>query len=144
MGMERTALQIGEAAALAGVSIDTVRYYERRGLIRCETRTSGGFRLFRPAAVERIRFIKQAQELGFTLDEIRGILNDGGGAKECRRVHDLIQVKLAEIDERLKKLRDFRRVLQRNLAACERELTEHGTDAHCPVVVNIEHSTHTS
>jgi len=131
-------MRIGEVAALSGVSIDTVRYYERQKLLTRAPRSSGGFRLFPVETIERIQFIKQAQELGFSLDEIRQLLNNGGGVSECRRVRDLLRTKLTELDERMKKMRDFRRALQKNLAACERELNEHGQDAHCPVVVNIE------
>jgi DNA-binding transcriptional MerR regulator len=139
--MGLSALQIGEVAIRAGVSIDTVRYYERRKLIKRASRSNGGFRLFAPEIVERIRFIKQAQEFGFSLDEIRAFLTDGDGIDGCRRVRDLLRVKLDEIDERMKKMRDFRKALQQNLAACEREISEHGKEAHCPVVVNIERGT---
>jgi DNA-binding transcriptional MerR regulator len=85
--MNSSALRIGEVALRAGVSIDTVRYYERRRLLPAAARSEGGFRLFTPDAVDRVRFIKQAQELGFSLDEI-GELLATGGAEECRRVRD--------------------------------------------------------
>lgn len=128
----------------SGVSVDTVRYYERRGLIARPSRSNGGYRLFPHETIERIQFIKQAQEFGFSLDEIREILTDGnGGVSECRRVRDLLYGKLTELGERMKKMRDFRRLLQKNLEACEREISEHGQEAHCPVVVNIEHRTKT-
>ena len=140
--MARQALQIGEVAGQSGVSVDTVRYYERRNLIKRPVRSGGGFRLFAPETVERIKFIKQAQELGFSLDEIRELLTKGDGINECRRVRDLLRVKLDEIDERMKKLREFRQTLQENLTECEREITEHGQEAHCPVIVNIERGTH--
>jgi DNA-binding transcriptional MerR regulator len=136
--MPYSALQIGEVAARAGVSVDTIRYYERRKLIKRASRSVGGFRLFAPEAIERIKFIKQAQELGFSLDEVREFLTDGDGINECRRVRDLLSSKISEIDERMKKMREFRRVLQSNLTACEREIEEHGKEAHCPVIVNIE------
>ena len=123
----------------SGVSVDTVRFYERRGLIARASRSSGGYRLFPLEIIERIQFIKQAQDFGFSLDEIREILADAnGGVSECRRVRDLLYGKLTELDERMKKMRDFRRLLQKNLEACEREIIEHGQEAHCPVVVNIE------
>lgn len=141
--MARQALQIGEVAVQSGVSVDTVRYYERRQLIKRPVRSTGNFRLFAPEAVERIKFIKQAQELGFSLDEIRELLTSANGIDECRHVRDLLRVKLDEIDERMKKLRDFRQTLQENLTECEREISEHGQDAHCPVIVNIERGSHT-
>lgn len=131
-------MRIGEVAARAGVSIDTVRYYERQKLLMRAPRSSGGFRLFPIETIEQIQFIKQAQELGFSLDEIKELLSNGGGVSECRRVRDLLRTKLTELDERMKRLRQFRNTLIKSLAACERELNEHGQEAHCPVVVNIE------
>jgi DNA-binding transcriptional MerR regulator len=126
-------LRIGEVATCAGVSIDAVRYYERLKLLPRARRTSGGFRLFGPDSVERVLFIKQAQELGLTLDEIKGLLATGG-AEECRKVHDLLNKKIEELDSRMDSLKKFRRVLARHLSECERELREHGQDACCPVV----------
>ena len=133
--MERSEFRIGDVAARANVSVDTVRYYERLKLLPPARRTSGNFRVFSSESVERVQFIKQAQELGLTLDEIKGLLATGGAA-ECRRVHDLLSVKLQELDERLSSMKKFRRVLARHLAECERELREHGHDACCPVVTS--------
>ena len=130
MGSE---LQIGEVARRAGVSIDTLRYYERLKLLPRPRRSSGGFRLFASEHIERVKFIKQAQDLGFSLDEIKGLLATGG-ADECRKVRDLLQRKLTELDDRLKVMKSFRRVLAKHLAACEGELKQHGESACCPVV----------
>ncbi len=132
--MAQSEIRIGEVAERAGVSIDTVRYYERRRLLPRAPRTRGGFRVFAGDAVERVRFIKQAQELGFSLNEISALLTTGGGANECRSVRDLLQRKLTELDHRLKAMKSFRRVLAKHLAACEGELKQHGESACCPVV----------
>ena len=126
-------LQIGEVAKRAGVSIDTLRYYEKVKLLPRAGRSTGGFRLFAAEHVERVRFIKQAQELGFSLDEIRDLLS-AGGTEECQRVRDLLKRKLAEMDERLKSMKAFRRVLVRHLSTCEGELKKHGDSACCPVL----------
>ena len=136
MPMNSGELRIGEVATLSGVSIDTIRYYERRKLIPRAERTRGGFRLFSPEAIERLRFIKQAQEIGFSLDEIGDLLATGGAA-ECRKVRDLLRAKLEEIDVRINAMRIFRRSLADHLAACERELNERGNAARCPVVKEI-------
>lgn len=136
--MNRSALQIGELATRAGVSVDTIRYYERRQLIARAVRSTGGYRLFPIEIVERIKFIKQAQELGFSLDDIHELLTNGDGEAECRRVRDILRTKLTELDERIKMMHEFRRTVAKNLASCERELTEHGQEAHCPVVTSIE------
>ncbi len=71
-------LQIGEVARRAGVSIDTLRYYERRKFLPRPRRSPSGFRLFASEHIERVKFIKQAQDLGFSLDEIKGLLVTGG------------------------------------------------------------------
>src|SRR6266852_7603793 len=94
--VDLTEFRIGELATRAGVSIDAVRYYERLKLLPRAGRTAGGFRLFGPESVERVQFIKQAQELGLTLDEIKGLLATGG-AEECRRVRDLLGKKIGEL-----------------------------------------------
>jgi DNA-binding transcriptional MerR regulator len=130
-------LQIGEVAASAGVSVDTVRFYERKRLLPHAARSAGGFRLFPAEIIKRIRFIKQAQDIGLSLDEIKELLQTGGGANECRGVRDLLRAKLTELNERMKAMKEFRGTLARHLAACERELKEHGDEAACPVVVEI-------
>lgn len=130
-------MQIGEIAKRAGVSIDTVRYYEKRKLIQNLSRTSGGFRLFRPHTIEQIRFIKQAQEFGFSLDEIKELLSSGG-AEECKRVRDLLQHKMSEVDEQIKKMKAFRRTLSSHLKTCDAELNKHGSNANCPTFFEIK------
>ncbi len=137
--MEKTNLQIGELATRTGVSIDALRYYERLKLLPRARRSSGGFRLFTVEHIERVQFIKQAQELGFTLEEIKGLLATGG-ADECRKVRDLLRLKLSELDDRLKAMKGFRRVLARQLSACDEELQHHGESACCPVMVGLKAS----
>ncbi len=123
-------------ATLSGVSIDTIRYYERRKLLPRAERTRGGFRLYTPETVERLRFIKQAQEIGFSLDEIGDLLATGGAA-ECLKMRDLLRAKLEDVDSRILSMRKFRHSLADHLAACERELKERGNAARCPVVIEI-------
>lgn len=136
-----TELRIGEVAKRAGVSIDTLRYYyERLRLLPRPRRSSGGFRLFAPEHIERVQFIKQAQELGFSLDEIKALLATGG-AEECRKVRDLLLTKLRELDDRMKAMKGFRGKLAGHLNTCEGELKRHGEAASCPVVVEITHTT---
>ena len=134
--MTRSALRIGDVARRAGVSVDTIRYYEKRKLLPPSPRSEGGFRLFAGETIERVRFIKQAQEIGFSLDEIRTLLT-GGGVGACGQMRDLLKAKLEEIGERTKALHAFKRTLSRHLRACEDELARHGGGAKCPVVVEI-------
>src|SRR5262249_60717010 len=104
--MKSSALRIGEVAERAGVSIDTVRYYEKRRLLPTAPRTEGGFRLFTAETVERVQFIKQAQDLGFSLDEIGELLTIGG-AGECRRVGDHLKGQINGVGERNRVVADL-------------------------------------
>lgn len=134
-----SALKIGELAAAASVSADTVRYYERLGLLPRASRSRAGYRLYTNADVERLRFVKQAQAFGFSLDEIKELLpGREAGLSECRRVRDLVASKLEEIDARLAELRAFRRLLAVYSEECEQTLAGKRGDA-CPVLFEISH-----
>jgi DNA-binding transcriptional MerR regulator len=137
--MANSELRIGEVAARAGVSVDTLRYYERRRLLSRAPRTPGGYRVFSGETIDRVRFIKQAQELGFSLEEIGQLLTGGGGEAECLRVSDLLRAKLAELDEKIKTMQLFSVILADHLAACEREMRLRGRSAQCPVIDEIAH-----
>jgi len=133
-------LQIGQLAALAGVSIDTVRYYERQQLLERAPRSRGGYRLFTPEAIERIRFIKQAQDIGLVLDEIKALIPIGKtGLAECQNVRHLLDAKLKELDTRLAQMRTFRQKLAAYLAECEEALSRKDQDT-CPVLFELLHS----
>ena len=136
--MNGSSLQIGEIAALSGVSVDTVRYYERLKLLPRAARSSGGFRIFPAEMVERIKFIKQAQDMGFSLEEVKQLFSIGGGANQCRAVRELLIKKLAELETKMHQMRNFKEVLNHHLADCEEELKAHGKQAACPVLVTIE------
>lgn len=135
----KSQLQIGEVAVLAGVSVDAVRYYEKRHLLNRAPRSIGNFRLFTAEAVERIQFIKKAQDMGLSLDEIKELLTSDGGAPQCGRVRDLLKEKITELELRMKKLREFKRTLSHHLTACETELRKYGSAASCPVIIKIVH-----
>ena len=137
--MTQSWLRIGEVARQARVSVGTIRYYEKRKLLPPSPRSEGGFRLFAVETIERVRFIKQAQEMGFSLDEIRTLLT-GGGVGACGQMRDLLQAKLQEIRKRMKGFRAFERTLSRHLETCEKELARHGSAAKCPVMVEIGHA----
>lgn len=130
-------LRIGELAELSHVSIDAIRYYERRGLLPRAARTAGGYRVFTQDAIERIRFIKQAQEMGFSLDEIKRLFASGGGANQCRAVREFLLEKLSDLENRMNQMRGFKKVLSRHLDECDSELREHGEKATCPVLITI-------
>src|SRR5437867_351444 len=128
-------LKIGQVASAARVNIQTIRYYERTGLLAAPRRTPSGYREYDDDAVKRLRFIKHAQALGFSLKEIRELLalRVRHGAA-CHAVERKARTKIALIDERVRELTRLRRTLERLTAACHaRERT-----ADCPVLETLE------
>jgi len=111
-----TPLLIGELSRQCGVKADTVRFYEREGLLAPPARTAAGYRVYDAAAVDRVRFIKRAQGLGFSLGEIRRILSlSGRGRETCQCVIRIAEASLAETEARLRELQGFRDALAANL-----------------------------
>jgi len=110
-------MTIGAAARAAGVHVETLRYYQRLGLVAEPARPASGFRRYGEDTVARLRFIKRAQELGFTLEETRSLLRlaDGGSCEATRR---LAEAKLATIEARLRDLQRMRRALVELVGAC--------------------------
>ncbi len=108
--------KIGELAALAGVTPDTLRYYERLGLLASTRRTQAGYRLYDRSMAERIGFIHKAQALGLTLEEVREVLRVAGGASPpCEHVRALLATRLQEVQARISELESLRRTLARAL-----------------------------
>jgi len=100
---------IGEVARRAGVAAGTIRFYERHALLAAAPRSRGGYRVYAEGTIQEIGFIKTAQSIGFSLDEIRDILKLGrGGRKPCARVVAACRAHLADIDRRMAELRAFR------------------------------------
>jgi DNA-binding transcriptional MerR regulator len=108
-----TALRTGEVAARAGVNVQTLRYYERRGLLRKPARSTGGHRLYPPDSVELIGVIKAAQRLGFTLDEVADLLAAGRRPHPSTGLRARAVEKIAEIDARITDLTVMRAALAR-------------------------------
>lgn len=124
---------IGKAASAANLSIDTVRFYERSGLLRTPPRTASGYRLYRPEDVDRLRFIHRAKALGFTLEEIAQLLklNDGTGRR--RDVKAVASRRLAELEQKLAELTRIRHALAHLVEACNAE----GPLAGCPIIAAL-------
>ena len=102
-------MHVGEAANAAGVGIQTLHFYEGRGLISRSPRSRSGYRLYSPEIIEQVRFIRKAQALGLSLDEIKEILDLAWkGTSPCGRVQAALAEKMAEVDRRLEELRTFR------------------------------------
>lgn len=125
MAIAKTAneyLKIGEIARESGVGVETLRFYESRGLIEPATRTQSGYRLYDAGVFSRLGFIKKAQSIGFTLDEIAQIIADSArGRPPCADVRRLAAGKLAALEERIRQLQRYRRELRQTVAAWERQ-----------------------
>ena len=129
-------MRIGELARRAGVNPQSIRFYERRRLLRPASRTSSGYRIYDERDLDMVRAIKQIQELGFTLKEIRGLLElhplmhpaKRGGRGGVEGAMALAQRRLQSIDEKMRLLRRMRRDLSQWL-----ELLEQRASAACPV-----------
>jgi DNA-binding transcriptional MerR regulator len=113
-----------ELACLTGVSTDTLRYYDRRGLLPNVQRSKAGYRLFPAEALNRVRLVRRAVSIGFSINELADVLRerDRGGAP-CQRVRKLAQQKLVELDAQLRELQSRRRVLRSTLAGWDRTLS---------------------
>ena len=115
-------MRTGELAAQAGVNVETLRYYERRGILSKPKRApSSGYREYPADAVQLIRFVKRAQELGFTLHEIEELLRLRENKREsCAEVKAAAQSKLADIEAKIASLRSMKRALGALVVACSR------------------------
>jgi Hg(II)-responsive transcriptional regulator len=112
-------LRTGELARLARVNVETLRFYERRGLLPRPPRRASGYREYPPEAVEWVRFIRRAQELGFSLREVRELLAFREAPRAaCGEVMELAERKLAEIDAKIRDLRAVRAALARLRKGC--------------------------
>jgi MerR family transcriptional regulator, copper efflux regulator len=113
-------MKIGYLASRAEVSIDTLRFYEREGLIASPRRLFSGYRAYPDEVLDRIEFIKEAKGLGFTLREIKELLSEGvKSTRECGPVTHKAQQKLAEMDSEIAKLRRLRKTLRKMVRDCD-------------------------
>jgi MerR family copper efflux transcriptional regulator len=124
---------IAEAADAAGVSAQTLRYYERRGLVQPVGRRESGYREYGSDDVRVVRFIKRAQELGFTLDETAELLSLRKGRGGRVAVRKVAEPRLADLDARIRDLTRMRKALQTLVTACHS-----GDDPHCPILEALD------
>jgi len=124
-------LTIGKLAAAANVNVETIRFYQRQGLLPEPPRPPGSIRRYSRSLIERIEFIKRAKQVGFTLKEIAGLLTLGDG--HCKQVQQLAEVKLEKIETKLKDLSLMRDALSELLVQCR----EQGDSAHCSLVERL-------
>lgn len=121
----RASLKIGEVSRLSGVGIEALRFYERSGLLGHPSRTESGYRMYDIETLDRLAFIKRAQVLGFSLDEIKQIIRERqSGQNPCAHVREVVRQRLGELDERMKQMKLYRK----ELAAALSEWDEKGDD----------------
>jgi len=129
-------MRIGEVAARAAVNIQTLRYYERRGLLPEPQRGSSGYRAYGPDAVRLVRFIKRAQELGFTLREIEDLIELRESPRRGAEVRAVAAAKVEDIERRIQQLGAMRKALGGLVEACD---CESGTLT-CPIIEALNDS----
>lgn len=121
-------LTIGHLARAAHVNVETVRYYQRVGLVKEPAKPLSGYRVYPPETVDRIKFIKRAQTLGFSLKEITELLGLGEGC--CADVRERAEEKRAHIDQQIKDLTRLRNTLDTLINTCQSS----DDSVHCPIV----------
>lgn len=128
-------LTVGKVARKAGVNMQTVLYYERRRLLSPARRSDSGYRLYMPETVRVIRFIKNAQALGFTLDEVSKLLRLRVNSRsQCESVKRQARARLELVQEKIAGLRSMERILRRLLKTC----VARGTMDSCPILDSLE------
>ena len=124
---------IGILSKRSGVNIESIRYYERLDLLRKPARSTGGYRLYRSGDIDRLCFIRRARDLGFSLDEIRRLLDLADQkSRSCRRVHDIAAEHLAEVRMKIEHLQRMERVLADMVKTCAQ-----GTMPICPLLETL-------
>jgi MerR family transcriptional regulator, copper efflux regulator len=130
-------LKIGVVARRTGLSIDTIRFYEKQGLLKSPTRSQGGFRLYQPKDIEHLQLIRTGQSLGFSLEEIRDLLTlRTGRSTPCAEVKRLLEQKLRSVREKIGELAALEEEIGAALSECNQALrrAKSNDGATCPVL----------
>lgn len=128
-------LSIGEIAQRTGIAVDTIRYYEREGLLVAPPRAQSGYRQYTPDAIARLRFIRHAKTLGFSLREIRDLLSLRiAPGTNCAEVQRQAQGKIADVERRIADLEEIKRALSVLCAAC----ADKDATGACPILDALE------
>ncbi len=134
-GVHAGGVRTSEVAALAQVNTQTLRYYERRGLLPEPERTHAGYRVYTPDAVRAVRFVKRAQQLGFTLDDIEDLLHLAqGGPASCEETLTMARSRITDLQRRIDELMGMREALARLIDTCDQPRA----DRECPILHDIE------
>jgi DNA-binding transcriptional MerR regulator len=137
---ETAAMQIGEVAKRTSLTVDAIRFYEKRKLLPKAVRSAGRFRLYGEGTIERLRFIQQMQGFGFSLREVRELIElRERKVDACESVKQLVQAKLVDVRAKLQELRRLESELEMDLRKCNRELNHrrrHAAHA-CPMLEEV-------
>lgn len=133
MKIQTLSLTIGSVAAAAGVNVETIRFYQRKRLLAEPDKPYGGIRRYAEVDVERVKFVKAAQRLGFSLDEVAGLLRLDDGT-HCNEARELAEQKLADVRARLADLRRIESVLTTLVNSCR---ASRGTVS-CPLIASLQ------
>jgi len=126
-------MSIGEVAKAAGVATTALRYYEREGVLKSTLRSPSGYRLYDQRALEQLEFIRAAQAVGFTLTDVRALLDfDGRKTPQKAEVQELVRRRLAEVDQKMRDLRRVKVTLSAALSQCQRS-----SGGECPVLEEL-------
>ncbi len=130
-----TPINIGGLATQAEVNIQTIRYYERRGLLPEPERSASNYRVFTGDTVRRVRFIKRAQDLGFTLTEIKELLELRAAPRSCcQDVRERSEAKIKDIEEKVRTLQGMKKALSKLVRAC----SGRGPVTECPILDSMD------
>lgn len=130
--MQTAVIQIGELAKQTTLSVDAIRFYEKRHLLPKAARSSGGFRLYTASDVDQLRFIRQMHELGFSLREIRELMElRTRKAAACESVRELFKHKLVAVRAKMRELRKLESDLMADLRKCNKEMKRRQRHAAC-------------
>lgn len=127
--MDRNEFTIGRLSGQSGVNIETIRYYERIGLMAKPQRSGGGRRIYDASASRRLGFIRRARELGFSIDDIRALLVVSGGDGRCADVHALTVRHLGDVRAKITDLRKLEHTLAKTAERCQRDASPD-----CPII----------
>ena len=138
--MSAASYRIGEVAAATGVTVETLRFYEREGLLSVALRSAAGARRYGNDTLARVRFIKQAQAVGLTLKDIQVLVTSRQQTSRaaCQKIRTILAARISDLENRVQDMQAFRDVLRDHLRACDRALSDQ-TIQECPTLDAIEH-----
>lgn len=134
-------VQIGKAARLAGISVDAIRFYQKLGLVKGASRTAGGYRLFNGEQIRDLKFVRHAQELGFSLTEIGELLALRQKHHACSEVQSMLKRKVGDVKEKINSLSRLEAELADALCSCNRKLRLKREIKHedcCPLLTKLD------